>query len=274
MKQGWEKTDPDGRAPDNAGKPWRETKKERYARTDYGQSYDRRYASGLNDLNTMVELAWIGSRLPPGLILDAGAGTGRFASALQSRDRQVTALDSSENMLAAIREKAPDMPLIRSDIYSLPSPDNTFDGAVCMHVLFHLPDWPEVLAEIARVLRPGGTVIFEMRSAEHVRLARKVLKSLDIDPAISGPADESQHTVYASSDEVRSAMAHCGLSLEKTLAYDISHAYYLKPVAGIIEKLFSGMGAVRQAAAWSELLLGPLLPKSMSYRTLFLGKKL
>lgn len=254
-------------------KPWRSLKKERYEKHHFGEDYDRRYSSGLNELTTLVECRWIETHLTGGLILDAGAGTGRFAAALGDAGRRMVAVDYSAPMLACLREKTPGLPLIRSDIYSIPVADNTFDAAICMHVLFHLPDWPEVLKELTRVVRPGGSVIFEMRSGDHVVLAEKVLKLLRVDPGGRESGDLSQRTVYARHTEVLRVMEDCGLQLQSRLPYDIGHAYYLAPLAGPLDKLLAAAPFVRTTAARCELLLGPLLPGALTYRTLYLGRK-
>jgi len=263
-----------GKNEPDSKKPWRSLKKKRYAEQDYGPDYDRRYSGGLNELNTMVEQRWIESHLGGGLILDAGAGTGRFAAALQDVARTIVALDSSAPMLASVHEKAPELALIHSDIYSIPAAENTFDGVVCMHVLFHLPDWPEVLKELARVVRPGGPVIFEMRSGDHVRLAQKVLKLFRLEPGRRKSGNRSQHTVYARRSEVRNAMQNCGLALEKAFPYDIGHAYYLAPLTGALEKLLAASKPIKAAAALCEMFLGPLFSRFLTYRTLYLGRKI
>ena len=251
----------------------RDLKKSRYQSEDYGTRYDRRYSTGLNELNTLVERKWIARYLKGAFVLDAGAGTGRFAAFLESRGNRVVALDSSGSMLDALREKAPGMPSVRSDIYEIPLPDNSCDAAVCMHVLFHLPDWPLVLAELARVVKPGGAVFFEMRSGEHVRAAEKVLQALRIVLPARGKADRSQATVYSSRARVRREAESAGLEIEKTLAYDVGHSYYLAPLAFILERLYARLSWLSSAAAAFELVFGPMLPAWSTYRTLYLARK-
>ena len=251
----------------------RDLKRSRYQTEDYGTHYDRRYSTGLNELNTLVERKWIARYLKGAFVLDAGAGTGRFSAFLESLGNRVVALDSSGIMLDTLREKAPGMPSVRSDIYEIPLPDNSFDAAVCMHVLFHLPDWPVVLAELARVVRPGGAVFFEMRSGEHVRAAEKVLQALRIALPPCGKADRSQATVYSSRAEVRREAESAGLEIEQALAYDVGHCYYLAPLAFILERLYARLSWLRSAAAAFELTFGPLLPAWSTYRTLYLARK-
>jgi len=251
----------------------RELKKMRYENEEYGDRYDRRYRSGLNELNTIVERGWIARYLKGAFVLDAGAGTGRFAAFLGNRGNRVVALDSSQAMLDALREKYALLPCIRSDIYELPLAENSFDAAVCMHVLFHLPDWPDVLSGLCRVLKPGGVVFFEMRSGEHVRAAEKILQALRISLPSRGKTDRALATVHASRAEVLQAMKSAGLKLEKTLAYDLGHSYYLAPLAWLLESLYDRFSWLRTAAGAFELAFGPLLPAWATYRTLYLARK-
>jgi len=49
--------------------------------------------------------------------------------------------------------------LVRGSCDRLPFPDNSFDSVICSEVIEHVPDKPEILGEMSRVLRPGGTLI-------------------------------------------------------------------------------------------------------------------
>jgi SAM-dependent methyltransferase len=262
-----------GQSQDGEPPTVRDLKRSRYETEDYGDRYDRRYCSGLNELNTLVERGWIARHLKGVFVLDAGTGTGRFAAFLENQGNRVVALDSSQAMLDSLREKAPCIPSLRSDIYELPFAENSFDAAVCMHVLFHLPDWPVVLAELGRVVKPGGAVFFEMRSGEHVRAAEKILQALRISLPSRGKADRSLATVYASRTEVLRAMESAGLELEKTLAYDLGHSYYLTPLAWMLERLYARFSWLRTAAGACELAFGSMLPAWFTYRTLYLARK-
>ena len=199
-----------GKQSEGKGRPeLRELKRERYRDPAFAGDYDSRYASGLNELNTLVERRWIAWRVR-GLVLDAGAGTGRFSEYLKHQDYMVLALDSSLRMLAGLRGKSSEILVSAGDIYSLPLKDRSVDSIVCMHVLFHLPDWRKVLAELARVLRPGGQVIFEMRSEEHVALAGRVLRLFGRKVA-TAVADPAGATLYETRHVVELAMFECGL---------------------------------------------------------------
>ena len=103
-------------------------------------------------------------------VLDMGCGAGRHAFALYRRGADVVALDLDEaelkdvsGMFAAMREEG-EVPegasaqAVRGSAYALPFDDETFDRVVAAEVLEHLPDDARAMAELHRVLKPGGTI--------------------------------------------------------------------------------------------------------------------
>jgi demethylmenaquinone methyltransferase/2-methoxy-6-polyprenyl-1,4-benzoquinol methylase len=88
--------------------------------------------------------------LPPGTVLDLGAGTG--AANPDFQDRTVIALDPEPQMLAL----NPSERRIVGKGEEIPLPDDSVDGVFSAYVFRNLDSIPATLAEIARVLRPGG----------------------------------------------------------------------------------------------------------------------
>ncbi|MEU6083360.1 methyltransferase domain-containing protein [Streptomyces sp. NPDC047108] len=99
-------------------------------------------------------------------ILDAGCGSGPLSAALRDRGAVVTGIDASAGMLALARQRlGGDAVLHVVDIGDpLPFADGAFDDVVASLVLHYLEDWGPTLAEIRRVLKPGGRLI---ASVEH-----------------------------------------------------------------------------------------------------------
>jgi len=105
--------------------------------------------------------------LRPGeLLLDLGAGGGRHAYGALARGARVVALDRSEadakdcdGFLSALTAEAGtgQAGATVGDATCLPFADGTFDRVICAEVLEHVGDDRRAMAEIARVLRPGGT---------------------------------------------------------------------------------------------------------------------
>ena len=245
---------------------------ERYSSYDYGESYDNRYAGGINSLNTRVEQAFVEKALeslPDGaLVLDAGCGTGRFSTLLARRFRTVS-LDTSLNMLESLRAKSAACLPVLGNIHDLPFAGEKFSAAVSIHVLFHLPRWPEVLKGIASVLSPGAPVVFEMRSGEHVRAAAAALSMVGI-RNVKRNSDPATLTQYASRETVEQALFAAGFRLSGVYSYDYAHAYYNKPVTGLWERVL-GFGAVSSLAAAFEEKAASVVPSWLAYRTLFVG---
>jgi SAM-dependent methyltransferase len=94
-------------------------------------------------------------------ILDAGCGSGHLFAALRDRGAVVTGFDKSAGMLELARRRLGDGADLRvADLGSpLPFPDGTFDDVIASLVLHYLEDWGPALAELRRVLKPGGRLI-------------------------------------------------------------------------------------------------------------------
>ncbi len=103
----------------------------------------------------------------PGRVLDLGAGVGYSFRSLQKADR-VVALEPDPSMLRRARARAESRPveLVLGDGMRLPFRDGSFDAVAAALVLCTVPDLATVLAEVRRVLVPGGRLAF----LEHVRL--------------------------------------------------------------------------------------------------------
>ncbi|WP_156756145.1 class I SAM-dependent methyltransferase [Actinokineospora pegani] len=94
-------------------------------------------------------------------VLDAGCGSGSLSAALRDRGAVVTGIDASAAMLALARRRlGVDAALHVGDLNGrLPFADGAFDDVVASLVLHYLRDWGPALAELRRVLKPGGRLI-------------------------------------------------------------------------------------------------------------------
>lgn len=129
--------------------------------------------TGTNYLKNALETGIIRRQLRGKDIIDIGIGTGRAALPLIAKGYQVTGVDSSQAMLNEARRLAGDLPITLKlgDITRLPCEDVAFDSAVALNVLVHFPSWREALCEWKRVVRPGGRVIFDIHSLDHIHAA-------------------------------------------------------------------------------------------------------
>lgn len=102
-----------------------------------------------------------------GCTLDVGCGTGRNLP-LYAAGVRVIGLEPSRDALEKARRRAPGAPLVQGDAQALPFRDDVFDTVVSGLVFCSVPDPARGLAEVKRVLRPGGA----LRMLEHVRATR------------------------------------------------------------------------------------------------------
>lgn len=95
---------------------------------------------------------------PGDAVLDACCGTGDLAIAAQRAGGRVTGLDFSEQMLVRARGKSDSVEWVLGDVTALPFDDASFDAVTVGFGIRNVPDLEAGLAELARVVRPGGRV--------------------------------------------------------------------------------------------------------------------
>jgi ubiquinone/menaquinone biosynthesis C-methylase UbiE len=127
------------------------------------EGYDA-WAANYDEPNDLIDLEQpvvrgILDSLPVGTVLDAACGTGRHAAYLASLGHAVIGVDVSAEMLAVAAAKVRDGDFRAGDLHQLPVADDTVDLVVCALALAHVPELGPVLAEFARVLRPGGHLV-------------------------------------------------------------------------------------------------------------------
>lgn len=142
----------------------------RAAREAAAETYFARHAAEWDTLrqlhlpDDLVEAA-LSQALPQhlGAVLDVGTGTGRIAQLFAPRSSHLTAFDKSPEMLRLARARLQNLPagqveLVQGDFTALPFAGAVFD-TVLFHQVLHYAQMPEaVLAEAARVTRPGGVI--------------------------------------------------------------------------------------------------------------------
>ncbi|MCC5860690.1 MAG: class I SAM-dependent methyltransferase [Gammaproteobacteria bacterium] len=97
-------------------------------------------------------------------VLELGVGTGRIALPVAAAGCEVYGVDLSAHMLAALSRRIEadgleGIQLAQADITALPFREGVFDGAMAVHVLHLVADWAGVLAQVSRLVRPGGTLV-------------------------------------------------------------------------------------------------------------------
>jgi ubiquinone/menaquinone biosynthesis C-methylase UbiE len=138
-----------------------------------------------------------------GRVLELGAGTGANFAHYPADVREVVAVEPESYLRVQARRAAESAPVpvtvVAGVADALPAEDGAFDAAVACLVLCTVPDQPRALAELRRVLRPGG----ELRFYEHVHArtqpGRAILEVLDrtLWPRIAGGCHPTRETASA-----------------------------------------------------------------------------
>lgn len=98
---------------------------------------------------------------PAATVLEAGVGTGRISRPLAALGVKIFGLDLSRQMMAELLRRAagPTPTLIQGDATRLPFAPQQFEAVLSVHVFHLIPQWPEALSEVRRVLKPGGVFL-------------------------------------------------------------------------------------------------------------------
>lgn len=137
-------------------------------RGDVAAMFDRvaaRYDLANDILSLGQDRAWrrqvvqaVGPR-PGQLILDVAAGTGTSSEPFAQRGATVIPTDLSFGMLLVGKQKRPELSFVAADALQLPYVDASFDAVTISFGLRNVEDTAAVLAEIHRVIKPGGTLV-------------------------------------------------------------------------------------------------------------------
>src|SRR3954468_19839210 len=92
-------------------------------------------------------------------VLDLACGTGNAARAAAAAGARVTGLDSAPRLVEGARERVPDAEFVGGDAPGLPFDDGAFDVVVSVFGVIFVPDPARAIAEIVRVLAPGGRAL-------------------------------------------------------------------------------------------------------------------
>ena len=133
-----------------AGKTWAETVA---GRMESHYSPGRTWEATARALIGLLEL---------GDVLDLASGDGVLAELIADHARSVHCVDISPTVLQAAQKRLarrPTVKFVQADMHALPLPDSSFDHVFAMHALSYTNNGAAVLAESARLLRPGGRLI-------------------------------------------------------------------------------------------------------------------
>jgi ubiquinone/menaquinone biosynthesis C-methylase UbiE len=167
---------------------------------DFATWYERERGHGYHRMLDDLEVDLVRRYGQGKDVLEVGCGTGLILGRVAELARRAVGIDLSGGMLAKAAERG--LEVAQGSATELPLGDATVDVAYSFKVLAHVEDITTAMAEMARVVRPGGWVLAEFYNA---RSLRRLVKALKPPTAVSETTnDEAVYTRYDSVDDVKS----------------------------------------------------------------------
>lgn len=258
-----------------------------WSRPGAGAAYEKGVSSsaGIVQIKNIVERAIV-LRNAHGYILDAGTGSGRFARSLaRDPENSVVALDYSNEMLEinkklSEQEGISTIEFVQGDVEHLTFQNNQFDAVVSITVVRHFPQWQNILKEYIRVLKPGGKLVVEMCSADHINMANRISPRFGVKHSDGSFASYEAEVSFS---ELKSWLELNGVAVEERLTYDYFNSNCFFKILTInslgyriFTKIFNQLFRIfplQHTMAWVELHILRYLPPVFSYNYMVIGRK-
>jgi SAM-dependent methyltransferase len=201
-----------------------------------------------------------------GRVLEVGVGTGLLALRLHEAGIPVFGLDLSSPMVAKLVEKAGGVrpfPLVLADATTMPFADRAFGAAYLRWVLHLIPDWRGALAEMARVVRPGGVLLVSLGAFDEVGRAIRARFS-----EITGLSTDPVGLMWGNHESLDGELEGLGLRLRVLPSIPEEEE---EPLGSFLDAIEEGrwswtwhvpedtrVDAVRELRPWAEERFGPL----------------
>lgn len=164
-------------------------------------------------------------------LLELGAGAGRNTPRYPGYS-QITLLDYSHTQLEQARDRLGDSIRYRyvaADIYRLPFVTGVFDGATMIRTLHHMADAPQALAQVRRVLQPGGTFILEYANKRNLKsILRYLLGRQSWSPYTLEQVEFAALNFDFHPRAIRQWLTSTGFAVEKMLTVSHFRSAFLK----------------------------------------------
>jgi ubiquinone/menaquinone biosynthesis C-methylase UbiE len=179
-------------------------------------------------------------------VLDVGAGTGALTAELVRRGADAAAADPSPSFVEALERKLPDIDVRAAPAEHLPWPDESFDAALAQLVLTFMNDAPAGVAEMRRVVRPGGVVAACMWDRHGMDMLAAIHRT---QRAVADTGTTEERTLYRSRDEIEGLFAGAGFTDVQTELLEVEREY-----AGFDELWDALADGAGPAGAWVKAL--------------------
>lgn len=170
---------------------------------------------------------------PHSAVLDAACGTGKYWPLILASGRSVVGADQSRGMLSQAHAKFPHVPVEKIGLQEI-SHQAAFAGAICVDAMENIfpEDWPLVLGNLHRALKPGGHLYFTVELAEEQEVAKAYAagRALGL-PLVYGEwAHEGAYHYYPSLEQVKAWVQAAGLEpLEEGSGPEYHHFLVRRP---------------------------------------------
>ncbi len=148
-------------------------------------------------------------------VLDLGCAGGFMAEALAHKGARVSGIDPAQDAIQAAKQHAKTSDLdITYDVgvgEHMPYSDDTFDIVVCVDVLEHVRDLSQVLAEVARVLKPGGLFLYDTINRNPIARLATITVAEDVLRLL--PKGTHDPAMFIKPRELRTAIMNAGLTV-------------------------------------------------------------
>ena len=224
---------------------------------DYRQYWDKRQYDNAIEQKTVTELL---PKFSESLI-DIGGGFGRLIPSYQDKSKHITIFDYSQNNLSSaqslIETKGYEHIVTQQgDIYSMPFNKGAFDTALIVRVLHHLERTSLALHEINRILKPGGTLIFQYANKIHLKNRLKAFVTRNPEIINSKPVNLSEEGIFYQfhPEFILEKLKENGFEVEKTVSTSniripLIYRFVPVPILLFFEKLLTPL--------FTRFLLGP-----------------
>jgi ubiquinone/menaquinone biosynthesis C-methylase UbiE len=227
---------------------------------DYeGSSYEQDFWIGQGrDYEDRVERIALRRLLPPqgDTLVDIGAGFGRLADLYAGYER-VILVDYSRTLLQKAQTRlgraGTRFLYVAANVYSLPFADAVVDTAVMVRVIHHLADVPAALGEIARLIRPQGSLILEFANKRNLKaIGRYALRRQSWSPFAAEPIEFVPLNYNFHPHWIEQTLRRVGLAPQRQLSVSHFRMRALKRTVplGVLTRLDS---ALQPSGKWWQL---------------------
>jgi len=218
-----------------------------YTNFDYKKKFwedaDRKYEDFCDRLALRRLLPKTGEKF-----VDVCGGFGRLADEYLHRYKEVSLFDYAQNLLEQARAAHGDkLKTVQGSVYALPFAKDEFDALICIRASHHLADLAKAVAELARVLKPGGQAIIEIANKRNIlEILRWLGGRSKMRPFSLSPADRNGKGFYNFHPRyVREIFRQNNFKIKKVLGVSNFRIGFLKklgaPLLCFAERLTQGI---------------------------------